>query len=342
MRVCERGGTAMRAAVGRPALKPGWGGSGFDRSMIHTFGIADGIASFRHYLAIGRVGHEGIRAYPDIAPLAYRDVLGRDRLPASRGAAIFTDIGGLNGASIAKLCRMIRALPGTVTVLNHPLFHKGRYELLRALHEAGVNRHNVYRPTEHRTPRAWPVFVRAERGHWMSPLLHDAGELKRCLEGMVREGAWLGDKLIVEFNDYRSPDGFYRKYSAFRFGDLIFGGYLLIGRNWYLRSTGKHCPDMLSDEARLAEEREHIRACGHVDQVRAVFDRAGIQYGRVDYGISDGRVQAFEINTAPMLLKAELLAPPQRMRRPSINLLSERIAEGFAALAEGAERRNAG
>jgi hypothetical protein len=34
-----------------------------------------------------------------------------------------------------------------------------------------------------------------------------------------------------------------------------------------------------------------------------IFDRAGITYGRIDYGLLSGRIQVWEINTNPMVIQ---------------------------------------
>ena len=44
-----------------------------------------------------------------------------------------------------------------------------------------------------------------------------------------------------------------------------------------------------------------MRENPHAEAVREVFEIARIRYGRIDYGIRDGRLQTWEINTAPVL-----------------------------------------
>ena len=39
-------------------------------------------------------------------------------------------------------------------------------------------------------------------------------------------------------------------------------------------------------------------------QLREIFDLAQIEYGRIDYGMLDGKVQCWEINTNPGLALA--------------------------------------
>ncbi len=55
----------------------------------------------------------------------------------------------------------------------------------------------------------------------------------------------------------------------------------------------------------------------------------GIEFGRMDYAIVDGRIQVFEINTGPTLLRWTLLKPDQALRRPAVRLISEGLYEAF-------------
>jgi hypothetical protein len=44
----------------------------------------------------------------------------------------------------------------------------------------------------------------------------------------------------------------------------------------------------------------------------ARFELAGIEYGRIDYGIKDGRIQVREINKNPTLVNPDQLDDPTR------------------------------
>ena len=55
-------------------------------------------------------------------------------------------------------------------------------------------------------------------------------------------------------------------------------------------------------KAELYEEREYLRNNPHEGILREVFHLAGINYGRADYSMLDGRPQIWEINTNPTLM----------------------------------------
>ncbi len=46
--------------------------------------------------------------------------------------------------------------------------------------------------------------------------------------------------------------------------------------------------------------------------MQQVFQRAGIDYGRIDYTVANGRIQVFEINTNPVVLQGVAKLSPRR------------------------------
>ena len=83
-----------------------------------------------------------------------------------RGTWIFSDLDRLAPREAERAARLWAALEGAgQRVINHPTRTLGRYELLRALHEAGVNDFDVWRVSESRPPPCFPVFLRMESDH---------------------------------------------------------------------------------------------------------------------------------------------------------------------------------
>ena len=81
------------------------------------------------------------------------------------GVYIFSDVERLTDltADLALQLwdRLDKAGKG-VMVLNHPLRSMRRYELLRHLHDSGINDFNVYRLRDGVVPKRFPVFIRDE------------------------------------------------------------------------------------------------------------------------------------------------------------------------------------
>jgi hypothetical protein len=174
-----------------------------------------------------------------------------------------------------------------------------RYELLRELFERGINRFNVYRLTEFRRPKRFPVFIRDENEHGLiyskllnSPQRLDA-EIKRILEsGQTRE-----NKIIVEYLQTSDTTGIFRKYASFMVGGKIIPRHLFFGDQWDVRYNSNNC----LDAARLAEEKHYVEQNPHEGFLNEIFRMARISYGRIDYSVLDGKPQIWEINTNPCL-----------------------------------------
>jgi hypothetical protein len=139
--------------------------------------------------------------------------------------------------------------------------------------------------------------VANDHGGSVSPLLRDATALAAALADLARARVSVDDKIVVEFCDTADEAGIYRKYAAFRVGDRIVPRHVFFSRSWQVQGWD------LVDDARLGEELAYVERNPHAREVRAVFELAGIDYGRVDYGLTrDGRLQVWEINTNPTIV----------------------------------------
>ncbi|WP_216319987.1 hypothetical protein [Deinococcus aestuarii] len=248
----------------------------------------------------------GAALAPELVPVPYSTLFGARRLP--QGTYIFADLERLSGEDLDRAARLWRQLaswgPG-VRLLNDPSRVKQRFELLRALHEHGLNEFDVYRLDEGRLPRRFPVFVRGERGHnaTASDLLPDEGALRQFLCAWRARGQGLGDTVVTEFCGERDERGLYRRYAAFRVGERIVPTDIFFGRHWEVRGIGG---GLVVDGQTVAEETRFLRDNPYEAQLREVFDLACIDYGRVDYGVVGGRVQVYEINTNPYVAAGPL------------------------------------
>jgi hypothetical protein len=205
--------------------------------------------------------------------------------------------------------------------MNDPRRALTRLDLQNALHAAGINtfRVHVYRP-DMPHPQ-FPVFLRWEKGHGgsISPLAHSADELHRLAREVLRTtGHRAGRLLAMEFCDTCGADGIYRKYAVMRVGEHLVPRHVFFSREW-MQKTGD-----LFDPDQVAEEAAFVAACPHRDAVLAAFDRAHITYGRMDYGVLDGRIQVWEINTNPGLVPPREAIAPERLASQSAS--ADRIA----------------
>jgi hypothetical protein len=89
-------------------------------------------------------------------------------------------------------------------------------------------------------------------------------------------------------------DGKFRRYSAYVIGDQIFGDELFVSGNWAVKDE---VAEWTSEYA--AEELAFVRANPHAKELAKAFAIGHIDFGRADYGVVDGRVEVYEVNTNP-------------------------------------------
>ena len=254
-------------------------------------------------------------------------------LPALRGGTyIFSDIERLSpqeAEAAARLWEHLAGRPGT-RLLNHPTRTLRRYELLRRLHEEGVNDFNVYRLTEGRRPPVrLPAFVRMDDEHRgaQTGLLRTPGEIEEALAQIDREGLCRDNRIVCEFFDTSDAAGIYRKYSAFMIGGAVVARHLFFSRDWMVKYAN------LADEPLLDEERRYVEGNPHEARLRELFALARVEYGRIDYSLHEGRFQVWEINTNPCLVSpsSEKIAA----RAPVNQAFARRAVAAFEAVDDG-------
>lgn len=229
--------------------------------------------------------------------LPYETLFRLPRLPV--GTYIFTDFDRLDGKETECAVAIWNAIGKDPAFrrLNDPGAVRQRFALLRSLHDAGLNSFNVYRLDEWQSARRIPVFIRRERGHHrpLTGLIDDRDSLEAAVTRLRRRRDH-ADLMIVEFANETGADGRYRKYGAIRVGDAIYGQHVMIRDDWYVKGTRHGMTQADRDELE-----SYISDNPHAEQLRPLFDLAGIDYGRIDYGIIDGRIQTYEINTNPTI-----------------------------------------
>jgi hypothetical protein len=245
------------------------------------------------------------------------------------GVYLFTNVDALDSRMFERACIMAAAIESAqpdARILNDPRKALRRYELMRALHEAGINSFTCYRVDERRMPERWPVFVRGEYDHYgAADLLEGPEELRAAIAGAEPRAQDRARRLIVEFVDTRGEDGKYRKYSAFRVGSELIPAHIYFGEQWLVKS--KRPPD--AEE--VSEEEAYVADDSDPDDLMRVFEIAGIDYGRIDYSRSDRGIEVWEVNMNPMVTNRRIES--MRMREHISRPVTEKVAAAFAALA---------
>ena len=225
----------------------------------------------------------------------------------------------------ADVWNQLAAAGDGIRLLNHPLRATRRLTLLQRLHESGRNEFRAFRATDTLAGMRFPVFVRREREHTgaCTGLLRDHTEVDHAIVRLLLAGVEVEDILIVEFCD-TSEDQLFRKYAAFRVGDRIIPRHIVFSTTWVLKGA-----DLL-DASKIKEERSYLESNPHERHLREIFDCAQMEYGRIDYGLLNGRVQTWEINSNP-----GVMLPPDRYKReqlPNLEFFAARIRQAFEAV----------
>ena len=140
-----------------------------------------------------------------------------------------------------------------------------------------------------------------------------------------------GAYYLTEFADFRSADGFHRKYRAIFVGGRPLPYHLAISPNWmvHYESAGMEgAADRLAEEARFLDDPAAALGADAWAAVAAIGAAMDLDYAGVDFSIlPDGRVLLFEAN-ATMLVHPEAPDGPLAHKNPPI----ERIFTAFQAM----------
>jgi tetratricopeptide (TPR) repeat protein len=124
------------------------------------------------------------------------------------------------------------------------------------------------------------------------------------LEGLETSG----DHYATAFHDYRSPDGYFRKYRMVFVDRRPFPYHLAISRDWLVHheSAGMgEDPARRVEEQRFVDDPEALLGEAVMTAVGEIGRRLDLDYAGVDFSVlADGRVLVFEAN-ATMLVHPE-------------------------------------
>jgi hypothetical protein len=110
------------------------------------------------------------------------------------------------------------------------------------------------------------------------------------------QGHRLRDLLVVEFCPTADSDGRFRKYGAYIVGDRIMPRHMSVNQHWMVKHAGSEYTREI-----ILEENAYVLENPHEAELREIFALAGVEYGRIDYAVKDGRIQVWEINLTPTI-----------------------------------------
>jgi tetratricopeptide (TPR) repeat protein len=246
---------------------------------------------------------------PRSAVRFYDDVLSQTQLP--RATYVFTATALLSPGELNRAARLFRRLQENgCRVLNDPARVRTRLPLLQALYRAGMNSFNAFSAEEEEKPKRFPVFVRISHGSRppLSDLIWDQVTLQRAIEEAITVGLPRQSLMIVEYAAEPVRPGVFRKGSVYRIGNHFVPDLWWYGTSWIVKGD----EDGLADEELCAEELQMIRDNSYAKDVERAFDIGNVNYGRLDFGLVNGKPCIYEINLNPELFGVRTNRIPQR------------------------------
>ena len=145
------------------------------------------------------------------------------------------------------------------------------------------------------------------------------------------------DRYAIDYIDYRSADGFFRKYRFLFIGEEILPYHLAIGDDWKLHrdstEMGRHAW-MQDEEERFLRTPEQVFGTAHDEALRVIRGRIGLDYFGIDCGLDrDGNLVVFEVN-------ASMLVHDQNPEFPYKDQYISRIKVAFDAMLGRVARGN--
>lgn len=229
----------------------------------------------------------------------YWELMRLTRLP--RAVYIFCDLDRLSPAWLELAVRMHdRVRDAGLPALNDPRKFLPRAGLIRKLRGAGLIDYTCWLPMLDEWPDRYPVFLRTMSAHRgvFGGLIEDEAAARETLTQALAAGHVLSDLGFIQFQPTeRDANGATRKYAAFRLGDRIIPAPPVSEQNW----LAKHGSVAAATDDAYARDLADFDLNPFEAPIRAAFDVAQMEFGRADYGLNDGRVQVFEINTNPSI-----------------------------------------
>ncbi len=273
-----------------------------------------------------------------LGPLAARqvqlDCLSYERLFAlsriGRGSFIFTDFDRLSPMEVEVARRLFHRLRAEgVAVLNDPGQFRPRHAMLAMLERRGMNRISIWWPAAGEMPDRFPVLLRTLAAHRgpIGDLCTSAEEAEAALERALAQGRVLADLAFLTFAAEPNADGVWQKHAAFRLGDTIVRANTVNDAGWMVKTgtRGIASPEVYAQE--LAEMSDYP----HRDYVMGMFQAVGIDYGRIDFAIVEGRPTTYEINSNPFVPGAG--SHPDPSRAQTQRMVLDQLADAIAAFA---------
>ncbi|MEM7314764.1 MAG: tetratricopeptide repeat protein, partial [Planctomycetota bacterium] len=175
----------------------------------------------------------------------------------------------------------------------------------------GVNNFNVHALDELNDTIEFPVFLRVADDHGgpLTDLIDDRATLRKAIDALVELGYPPSALIAVEFAAEPVRPGIFRKLSVFRVGERFLPHPSVHDISWVIKEgRAGVAPKELYDE-----DLRFMQTNPFAEQIRRVFEIANVDYGRVDFGLVDGRPRIYEVNTNPVIGDPTQHSIPERV-----------------------------
>jgi tetratricopeptide (TPR) repeat protein len=113
------------------------------------------------------------------------------------------------------------------------------------------------------------------------------------------------DHYLIEYVNYCSADGYFRKYRFIFVGDQVLPYHLAIGRDWKLHHDSTDMEEhgwMQSEEAAFLEDPATAFNIAHQAALHAIKERVGLDFFGIDCGLDGaGNLVVFEVNASMLV-----------------------------------------
>ena len=151
-------------------------------------------------------------------------------------------------------------------------------------------------------PFAFPVLARPVGTHGGDDFekIESLDQLARFLAQRPND-----DHYVIEYVDYTSGDGYFRKYRFIFVGEEILPYHLAIGNDWkvhHISTDMANQPWMQQEEAAFLANPAAVFSAANYQALRMVRERFGLDYFGIDCGLDrDGNLVVFEINASMLV-----------------------------------------
>jgi len=173
---------------------------------------------------------------------------------------------------------------------------------------------------------SWPVLVRPAGTHGGTDF--EKIEAPADLEGLLNQRPGI-DHYLIEYIDYRSTDGYFRKYRFIFVGEKILPYHLAIGEGWKVHhdSTDMEYHDwMQREEEAFLNNPAAVFDPVHYEVLEAIQRSIGLDFFGIDCGLDrSGNLVVFEVN-------ASMLVHEENEKFPYKNVFVARIKQAFDSM----------